>query len=77
MKKTYIAILVVIVFSLTTIFYLYKPETEPRKLRILCAGSLLYPLERVVTEFEKESSRDFGECTHSCILLIVLFIIFD
>ena len=50
------ALIAIIVFSLSiTIFYINRPQldVEPRTLRILCAGSLLYPLERVVDAFEK------------------------
>ena len=57
MKKTQLAIVAVLFFIVpTTLFLLTRPapEVETRTVRVLCAGSLLYPMERVVEAFEEE-----------------------
>lgn len=56
MKKTTIALffLGAIVLA-SSYFYFFRPETEEnRVLKVYCAGSLLYPLERVSEEFRND-----------------------
>jgi molybdate/tungstate transport system substrate-binding protein len=55
MNKTVIAFFFIGAIVLgSSYFYFFKPEQEePRILKVYCAGSLLYPLERVAEEFMK------------------------
>lgn len=58
MRRSHYTIILIAAITLPTLFFYFMTrnpvESEPQKLKILCAGSLLFPLERVVEEFEEE-----------------------
>ncbi len=55
MKRAYIALIVIaiVVLILAPIFFFFHPESEKYTLKIYCAGSLMFPLEKAAEAFER------------------------
>ncbi len=56
MRKTWLLIGVLVIALAGSVIYYQLTREQPTRIRILCAGSLLYPLERVAEAYMSEHS---------------------